>query len=465
MKRNIFIAALLIAPLCVSTAQRKMAAFINGYSPDPNLGWAQSNAPNLSTPAQLVAEGVLTAYVIPTLPSFNPRPQFDQAFSDAFSTNQLNDKWVVVGHSLGGFLARLADAGYPYLRPILDLRGVQLKGVVTIGTPHRGLPAAANVANAVATMNAFNADVLAGPQYYATNGGGPVDEILSFLNNGRPNYQVLASALLDAKADVEGLSQGTMGQVVNQLAPNSDFINALQTIPLNAPHVSISGVESSNSALFRWLSTLGFGSGMTANPDEFDVTYKFSLARLSYQATADAEAIAEGINYWIYWWCLWDCDDERDAYYWHKDAQTAWRRGINSLNAIDDTWFTIHGEYLEATGYYQEWICPGQWESTPDCEGGYWSEPIPYTYYYADQSDGLVTKNRTKWSDNEFFDPNYGGPGAYQYSNVNYDGSGENDGGYNNGEMRDLYRRYGNHGPSKPMQYGKSWIYYWIQQP
>jgi len=462
---------LLICGFCISTSQRKMGAFLNGYSVNCNGGWAQSNAPNLSTPNQLVAEGILDGNIVPCLPSLNPSGPFNSAFSSAFSVNQSADRWVIVGHSLGGLIAHLGDAASSStVRQLLNSAGVQLKGIATIGTPHRGVPAAANLPAASAAITNFSNDILAGPQYYQTYGGGIIDVILTQLNNGRPYYDVLATTLADARTNIEALSQSS---IADYIAPNSPFINTLNNIPIQTPHVSISGVENS-PALVRWLPTLGFGSGLAASPDEYAVINQYNQAKNTYSSVSDYHMIMRDFWYWEYWMCWWNCDYERDQYYYHKDARDAWGRGWWALNGIDDTWFTIHNEYLSATGSYTYWVpcegglpksglAPGPLQEYDPCQygaGGYW-ETVTYTYNYADQSDGFIPKNRTKWTGNDFAQ-NPGSLGSAQHSNVSFDGSGEADGGYNNGEMRDLARRYGQHQASKPMQYGKDWIQFWI---
>jgi hypothetical protein len=104
-------------------------------------------------------------------------------------------------------------------------------------------------------------------------------------------------------------------------------------------------------------------------------------------------------------------------------------------------------------------------------DGGY-SVLVYYTYTYAERSDGLVPVNRTRWNSYEGVQNNPSGNGSdIRQGNVCFDGTGEADGGYNNAELRNMNRNYGeqfnNTGTgtaSRPGRFGKDWILYWIDR-
>jgi hypothetical protein len=86
----------------------------------------------------------------------------------------------------------------------------------------------------------------------------------------------------------------------------------------------------------------------------------------------------------------------------------------------------------------------------------------PTRGHYAEKSDGLVPLNRSKWYNYEGFSNPNAAASSLTRANVSFDGAGEADGGYNNGEMRDLVRRYGQHQSSKPMQKAKAWMDWYL---
>lgn len=467
MKRFIFSTCSLALALTMLPAQTKVGIFVPGYSLDPNAAWLNSG-----TPQRLVNEGVLNSYVVLPGAQFTDVSSMSSPYGNEAASVPAgqSQRWMVIGHSIGGLLARVAE--WPPLLSLYNQANVQLKGIATIGTPHQGLPLARSYVEAPAILDAFSADVLAGPAWERANNGF-IDWLLMQLYGGVPLYERLASSLNQARENITQAVQ-TVSQLplIQQLQPGSTLMNALQSIPPTVPHLSIAGVEQS-PAVIRWAFSTDVIAG-EATMLESDAASNFQSAKDVYNAAADFHRFWR--DYWEYtsWLvptCYWSYCYEEERSDKEQVARDAWGRGWWALNDIDNKWFQLHNEYLIAEETFTYWAtcdvnrdglnaAPGSdFIMVPDdpCargEDGYW-ETVIYRYSYADRSDALVPLNRTTWFAGESFAHPNTPASALRQGNISFDG------GYNNSEMRYLERPESGQ-PSQPMQYGRSWIAYWI---
>jgi pimeloyl-ACP methyl ester carboxylesterase len=474
---NRLITAVLILTITGFSAsgQKKMALFLHGFSSDAQVGWLDSG-----TPQALQAEGIITGFKVPDLPIFTNIPALTNTLAQQFVGTVAQDKWMVVGHSLGGLIARSMES--PQYAALLQQYNVNWRGSITLGTPHQGAPAALNYQNAIPLLDQFELDVLAGPQADIWFGYS-IDPLISFAviasgGAAMQYYEALARALTDGKDKIRGLIEQASGLGADELAPGSTFINSLQSIPANVHHLSIAGVETSPS-LIRWAPTIDL-LAPSGGINETDAVQKFYSAKntydgaytyhLSWEDFYDAVSYVDPACYFYY------CIEEqlRDI---HASIKSAYGDGWWQLNGIDDRWFELHNEMLSATGSFTYWVpCEGlgggartiseaeaKFREYNPCEygaDGYWVTQ-PYTYYYAEKSDGYIPLNRTRWFSYQSFAGSTTDVSNLAQANVYFDGAGQID-GYNHSELRNLTRTHGNPTPGDPMQKAKLWMQWWF---
>lgn len=457
----------------LSLSQNKYGLFLHGYESKGSTAWTDvRNVGNI--PQTWVAEGIINGFQAPDLPPLTDISALvDSVFAEL--NKYPNDKWIIVGHSLGGLVARGTE------KSIFDAN-YHLKGIITLGTPHQGAPVAAMVSNTTYVQNIVNTvrnDIHAGPDWQFRDHGLPMDAIGLFGEHwigkivGRYVYEVFASSLDSAYATTSRYIKRASGQGADKLAPGSDFLrDYIYPVASNVPHISISGVESSPHSFIRFVSTIDdIGDGFENETDAVNMT---NDGLWTYGFFEDYHSWMKNIYLW--------------QYQYHDIAQYRWKRGRIALGSLDTKWFELHNEIRSYyhTGTYQIWVSCDQesWaggasvkdlevlfaEYNPCLEGisGYFKTvSYGYTVYYPDQSDGFIPKERTKWKSGEYIHTQSNLPPVadIRQGNISFDGAGEADGGYNHGELRYPKRNYGQRLESRPMKYSKDWANYWILQP
>ena len=478
-------------------SQTKRAMFLHGYSSNPSTAWI--NVPRLdpnvtNVPQTWINEGIIDDYTVPDFGTVVNKDAYGQIVLDAMATHdpQNDSRWVMVGHSLGGLGARGVE---PYVKNGVSILGVNypprnLKGIITLGTPHQGAPAAASIsnneANVLSIASGIRDDINAGPEWQSSWGWAGVfiplnfgfAEDLIYSTVSVYYYKDFSGALNNAYNTTKKYITDAAANNASMLAPNSSFINELNSpllTPSVVPHISISGGETAPTFI-RFISTLDdLGAKFSNEVDAVNTlnqminTYA-SIENFHYSYTDD-------------WYDYLDYP----TWLFHHEGWVHWTRGRSSLQNLDVTWAEMHNEVLSVTNTYYSryWVnCGGGGYSVQDLEklffefipcrdepgvaadGGYWATtPYTYTTYYSDITDGFIPKQRTKWKWDDSFVAQGTAPSDVRQGNISFDGTGEADGGYNHGELRFPKRNYGAKDYTQPFLFSKDWANYWIIQP
>ena len=384
-----------------------------------------------------------------------------------------NDNWLIVSHSLGGLLTRgaLTQLNNPD----------QVKGIITLSTPHQGA-AAANVEmnGAQIFVNNFRADVEAGPDVGASMWSLAAN-FLDFVNDG--DLAGLASALYVTDLVDYGFAEAqdyitgaTTIDAASLMGPNGNWIDFINDQPpINIAHRAIMGAERS-ATLIRWLSEFGIEAAEDLNETDFEHYY----AEIADWYSDNYWAFDNWVN--VYTIChLWDCPAYDNA----VDKRDAWELGKDAWDDLDDswagaigagTWYTItdvwtSGGYMECDGGGAvESIKNGTFDfeallALPPSEDCWW---VPFEsvvnsveVYVATKNDGLIQPQLGLWNLTDDWSPgnilNMQGQNNYYYPDV-----GES-GGWNHSEVMRYTRIYDGDNTSAanivtPLRHNASWM-------
>ncbi|MCF7803675.1 MAG: hypothetical protein K9N46_00050 [Candidatus Marinimicrobia bacterium] len=432
------------------------AAFIHGFGGD-ETSWGQSG-----TITYLLNEDIIDGFINIEYDSKNQSPDSIAAsvVSEVYTANSPGDKWIIVGHSLGGLIARGVESG-------LKGSGIQVAGILTLSTPHQGAPAADYIFNdARSVVSQFTADAKAGPNY------GPHSKVdfalylADFANlwGGDDLYgQVykIPGYLDDAKDKAEyWIKLDSAANADTKLVPGGELIENLNSQLTNTAHRSIIGAEKSPT-IMRWMSELRyFGSDesesnmmeyyegikdwYSANTHAYKNDMVLAQTKMSLYLSA---IIFNPIqNYKLY-------KKAQAQYTYFKKRYNAWNRGYATWANIDNTWAQAIGAGNDYTYTYKVWHVYGcdlpiYGGIAPDMETLFYLPPCPGGGYYnpdgyyktvtvhvpvARKNDGLVSPNLAVWKK---------GQNQNDRSTNFYYGDEGADGGYNHSEIRRAQRAY-----------------------
>lgn len=488
------------------SAQTKRAMFLHGYSSNPDVAWKKiPRADNGygDVPYRWMYEGIIEDTVTPNLGAIVDEQVYVKTILTAMTQHDPNNnsRWIMIGHSLGGLAARAIE---PYVKNGLTIPNVlsfpprNLKGIITLGTPHQGAPAAGNLASAQPIADDVRNKIKSGPQWQSTYGWtgyflNPFGyDFIYSVGATVFNYFYLADALGKAHASVSKYIADATKNDAARLAPNSDWLytNVLSKSS-TVPHVSISGVESTPHTLMRFVSTID-DLGAVTFTNENDAVDKMNNAQNFYQGYENYHEQARHSSDWT--WIVataWATAN----WYIHNEGMIHWRYGREAIQNLDVTWAGLANATLSSctSGSYQVWVpCSGYYDYTGtggssyhdletmfqtvddyNCQqhlvDGYW-KTVYYTYctYYQDRWDGFIPRSKTVWQYGESIIDNPivsdASVGTIEKGNVCFDGTGEADGGYNHGELRYWKKNYGTHMLSTPMQFAKTWTDVWLKR-
>ena len=336
--------------------------------------------------------------------------------SNIFGNADFN-KGFVIGHSLGGIIARKVDQKY-------DIGGIslanrQIHGIVTFATPHNGAQIVSddNIksgGNISKYIESACTDLSAGP---ALDGAYGVSGIVGTLINSF----VSPGTIINAVDALCSFSTSTLTSffapynqpIANDLRPNSPIILGLNNVTSQLPKVAFYGVEDNGSELWRLVS-----SSLTTKPTSTDYF-------IDPTQDDDVKKMAEygqsyyfgGYLYWRdqinYWNSIGRSDfisayqayARRDAYFkgyqWWLNANDNYLRIIGGLVP---TLTSTPGYDCNCTEYDYDGFAINTWTSTvSDANVCYNNNstfvtcnPVPTTIYdYTEQhvdNDGVVTK-------------------------------------------------------------------------
>lgn len=128
--KNTFLSTILMMILVCSLQAQDYALFIHGFEGSAD-SWESSD-----TPDEMIEMGVIDAYDLLVYETEEVAAEngLQNLIEEAAGIMMARGpgRWVLVGHSLGGLIARVAYEG------VKDLPGIDASVVITLGTPHQG---------------------------------------------------------------------------------------------------------------------------------------------------------------------------------------------------------------------------------------------------------------------------------------------------------------------------------------
>ncbi len=385
--------------------------------------------------------------------------------SQILTRNTLGDKWLIIGHSLGGILARTIE---PTLRINSNF---DLVGILTIGTPHQGAPAADVTTNdASGFLTDWHDDVAAGP---AAGNHALVNTLLAVLQLYGIDNAALANDLPDLLMDakLEGDDWVKLANAYDAddlLGPMSSTINNLNNVTTHSEYRSIIGAERSPT-IMRWSSEMDV---FFSSYNETEVMDAFDNLELLYSTNESAyRANYAYLDYlcWFEWFPgIDDVCDEADE---RKIQADAWEKGVTAWQNIDTKWSQAIGggqplSYHQVSVWHPPYytcgyqcidmssVSDGSFDfevlfsaqgGDVDCWYSCWTEEGYFesrtvAVLASSKNDGLIQPNAALWKDTDDWTPN-SLEDMHSQRNFYYSDT-ESNGGWNHSEMMRYSRIY-----------------------
>ena len=404
-----------------------------------------------------------------------------------------NVEIVLVGHSVGGYVARLLERVINSWDFPSQIATIDVVGVITVATPHQGVRVAgvsvgaeSGFKNVLPTMEEYR-DKLTIP--YNTARSGIVGNWVSsgsFILTGVDAMTQIEDAfnLLDDQIDfledqqfigfdvvVGGVQLGHL-YLRDIISPGKVFPNLLNSIQPSAQVRSIYGVE-------KYPVPVRIADEVVGDGNEKATANNYSLFRRYYKAEEDYWETRYDIHRSIAssWLCLFGCRKrENRAKDIAKGKENLWKDGRYAIENVDNTWGTIIDSYFTEARYitYQRYVgCdnqpedeigPGSIFDEPrpiDCIDNGWETVTELVYVHAAQKNDAVTAPQYGvWKNSDM--QNYS---ATQSKGNFFYGDTGNKGGYNHMEMRRLKYAYNDpangivkNERAEPMDQAERWL-------
>ncbi len=465
MKVRIILTIVVLASLTNLATANVKAMFIHGFGSD-SLSWKEKGTHTQLLANTVIDQAVFFQYSVGS-------ETFDdiatRLVTDVLAINNPGDKWILIGHSLGGLVARGVE-------PIIRSYGIGLEAVLTIATPHQGAMAAAVNENAAAALlGDWHTETSAGP---LAGNHSAVSEILDILIDMGVDEAALVYDLPELlnMADEEAtewieLANGV--DAVDLLGPLSEEIRNLNDDATITPYLSIIGAERSPT-IMRWSSELEvFGTSGEYSETAFTQIYSglillYSTNKALFALQADIldwgciQCITVEVFGFQTTWCPTPgvCNDQNAA----ETKRDKWNDGLLAWQNIDDTWSEAIGcgqtvSYTTEIWHPYTLDCSGRGgggvESIKD--GSYdfeamlglpvgcigvpgWMETTTVSVYVGSKNDGLVQSNMALWRDTDTWAPN--NLQTMLNQDNSYYSDTESNGGWNHSEMMRYTRIY-----------------------
>ncbi|MBC8374468.1 MAG: hypothetical protein H8E26_00400 [FCB group bacterium] len=464
MKRFILLTLLIGQILVAPVFSVNKAIFIHGFD-SGNESWTNKNTPdNLYNPpdpelhSQVIAGYELVGYDIGVFAAMNYHPTMildvvsDNIKSMIEGTDGLHD-WIIIAHSMGGIFAR---------ETANKVTTDNLKGIITLATPHQGANASdVTHNNASYYVNEFQVSTLAGPEAGT--------HILATIQNLFTNWNALMIGLYVTDFIPVAVNEGyeyidkaqppklPLYDADYYIGPNGTWPRYLnEQSPLTISHRSIMGAERENT-LVRFLSEFEDVLPPGNWPEPVLIEYLGDIKEWYSD------------NYWqwdnssnLSWFpCkVWGDCDNYNAKIAKRDA---WEEGLATWNNLDGMWSNILGDgewrYYTNTIWHQGYLdCSGGGGGVESIRDGSfdfeamlglpvgcvmvpdWTEYVNVQVYIGTKNDGLIQPNMTRWEATDDWtpaDPESMYPqGNYYYSDT------EDNGGWNHSEIMRYTRVY-----------------------
>ncbi len=454
-------------------SQQKKAVFIHGFMADASTTWTnlqelRSGYKNI--PQNWANEGIIDDYSTPQLPSFVEPTTYNAIIQNCVANldGDNNSKLLLIGHSMGGLVARDVED---------EIRNNHnLKGIITLGTPHQGATIATKLNSITPTFDEVRTKMLDGPDWQSTWGwagiilnlGSPWD--LFFSLGSTIGYGIIENAFNWAEEEIKTRIETATNNNALLLAPYSGFISSINSNQAVVPHLAVGGIENSNSLI----RLFGAANENSLIDDYNEVVSVVRFVRNYHKSYDHWYLEINPVTYPI--WLL------------HHEGRIYWDHSLDAVQNIDKTWGSLHNTVLTETRTvsYRVWIsCADDFDfdgniSINDLEalfemydpcnngvaGYYETITNTYTVTYTDKSDGFIPLSKTKWNRNDEIinDPALENVSQLQQASISFDGAGEQEGGYNHMEVRYPVRSYGSKSETNMARFTKRWAEWWLMR-
>lgn len=461
--RLILVLIIVLTTLSAALGQQKMALFLHGFEGDAD-SWLSAN-----TPQQWVSEGIVDGYVNFTYRTTELAPDslvfLFSKFANTLNTIDFpNTEWVIVAHSLGGFVSRL---GYNQIKSNPLTQHINIKAILTLGTPHQGARATGVSLSPYSTEHIYVKPVFDEFEYRMLQPLSEVHSVVGFIT-GLTNPDALGelqNAPLHLKTIYGTLAFWEQASILNNakalIGVDGSVINAINSPFNHQPQYrrSIIGAEKKFIPVRSASENLDI-PGST----ELSTLNNFDQIRWFYMANRNAwNAEVNALNL-----LTWPFPNPFAAY--ARAKRDRWQRGRDAMDNLDVSWGQIIDSYKIVNTYSYGWmpigscggnggpVVPGE-EIIPDteCLGGVLYEYTQFTVttLIPEKNDAVVSPSYAVWSSGQ--QPND------QVINYLYDDVPA-EGGYNHFEIKRYRRAYalqdvfqvGDLAP--PMEDGANWV-------
>lgn len=439
---------LILVATSTVNAQEKYALFIHGFGGDES-SWV---GPDIQVPQQWKAEGIITDYIAISYETSKLGSKESQAallnsIGLKMNTMAATGEWIIVGHSLGGILARVA---YNYLKLSPAFAHLNITAITTVGTPSQGansahvaLTSLSGYKNVAPELNAFKKLVVDPLPYIHSISGAwassfvdnffeqidnlppMLDEVFEYLAKEVNTSTAIPAKDLIGRVNLNGNNENSLIFLINQpdyLKPAHirSIIGAEKQFTVVRSISEIKKIGNERSTLSAYNSLIGFYNN---NAGWWDAQAFWESVVLKFGSAKSSRR-------------------KRDL----------WNKGHAELNNIDKRWGSIIDAYKYIPTEQVLLVPDGQCDNGGGPVGIYNIQqteiPADYTcisgvlykitiqkFYVlvATKNDGLLTPESCVWDPGSSLTNN---PKNHYYDDVSADG------GYNHFELKRYKRNY-----------------------
>jgi len=446
---------------------QKKALFIHGFGGDTTT-WHESNTISDLKNNGIINKHLNIGYEAADIPD-DPTQMLD-FLNNTFVLPVINsnvagtDKWIIIGHSLGGMIAR-------FIEPMLSQANINVVGILTLGTPHQGARSAWVTETSNPTPPLYNPFERSLDEFKTR-----IDETIGFIPTGftyNPSTSVydqenlsyyLNNAFAVGHSFVTTADNSAAG---SKIGPNGSMISEINNVTIGSDYRSIIGAEKGPIPI-RWVSEFPY---LSIGSNESDLATGYSYVSQFYCSVCNSlEATYQYLSYLCFWFG-WLNNDVCEMKNYLKEQKDKWGRGKSAWNGIDTYWAKAIDTYQPHTTYMQINVCLPCEDCTAGGGGGvqdwdvYFNDdcchPIhgcwrwiwtSVTVMVPNKSDGLLEPKYCRWKVADDYDD-----GIHNF----YHSDEGTEGGYNHSELKRYTRAYPpNQGQvSIPWQQAGSWMF------
>ncbi len=428
--KNLYLSILLFFLFTSNAFGQDYALFLHGFEGSEE-SWLNSGTPDDWVTAGIIDDYIAISYDVADLASSSSQAQLINSIASQMSQKSSTGNWVIVGHSMGGLVAR---AGYEVLDSHPLLPQANIKAVLTVGTPHQG----ARAAHVALSNTPGYINVKPVLDEFIFRVEEPLDDVhgaVSWFAQFSPGALDQLEKIPEIKNDVIGHIEYFSNASVNNNVKNIIGLNGSLIQTINSGQVSEPSFKRSVIGAEKKFIVVRSANEIVGdrNGNELGALDNFNDIRYFYKANSNAWEASRI----AYKWTLQN-GKKRDA----ERKRDRWRTGRNTLDNIDGTWGEMIDSYTIGTVIMSMYVmvdCQGQpgdptMPGHSDGEEICWElQDVPFSYPVATKNDIIIGPEYAVWNPNE--DPDDGDINWY-YDDVPADG------GYNHFELRRHKRAY-----------------------